>query len=79
MKPILFNIETVRAVSNGLKTVTRRVVKPQPKYQLRIHDEGYHKGEWHECSENPMADKWCNRPSSVLLFSCLLRSVFRCH
>ncbi len=30
MKPILFNTESVKAILDGRKSVTRRVVKPQP-------------------------------------------------
>ena len=32
MKPIIFNTEMVKAILNGRKTMTRRVIKPQPEY-----------------------------------------------
>lgn len=37
MKPMLFNTEMVRAILNGTKTVTRRLIRPQPPQSAQFY------------------------------------------
>lgn len=51
-KPILFNTEMVKAILDGKKKVTRRVIKPQPKSLLCYAFMGANCGKWIYPSEN---------------------------
>lgn len=46
VKPILFNTEMVRSILDGRKTVTRRVIKPQPKSKICYTFAGSDCGTW---------------------------------
>lgn len=54
IKPILFNTEMVRALLDGRKTVTRRVITPQPKAKLAFIAMGHNCGKW----SYPGEDAW---------------------
>lgn len=46
IKPIIFNTDMVRAILDGRKTVTRRVVKPQPLGRIAYCMAGHKHGSW---------------------------------
>lgn len=46
IKPILFNTEMVRAILDGRKSCTRRVIKPQPQSRLCYTYAGGNCGTW---------------------------------
>ena len=46
IKPILFNTEMVRAILDGRKSCTRRIIKPQPQSRLCYTFAGGDCGTW---------------------------------
>lgn len=62
IKPILFNTEMVKAILIGIKTQTRRLVKPQPPCVLKKMTEGQHAGAWCLFQDSPMLNPTTNSP-----------------
>ncbi len=61
IKSIIFNTDMVRAILDGRKTVTRRVVKPQPMGRICYCMAGYKHGSWSYPGPNTYkywGDKW---------------------
>lgn len=54
-KPILMSAESVRAILDGVKTQTRRVIKPQPEWRRNMFDGTY---AWTYKTVNSHQDGW---------------------
>ena len=66
MKPILFNTEMVRAILDCRKTVTRRVVKPQPEIRPVPGEDGCYIYRGIPCGLNGMKNLAPYRPGDIL-------------
>lgn len=70
MKPILFNTDTVRAILDERKTVTRRVIKQSALDRFVIDDDGELIGSLYqndkECIVYPSVDDCPYQPSDIL-------------
>ena len=66
MKPILFNTEMVRAILEGRKTVTRRVVKPQPEERHIPGESGCYTYRSIPCGLDGLTNFAPYRPGDIL-------------
>lgn len=66
MKPILFNTDMVRAILEDRKTVTRRVVKPQPEERYVHGENGCYIYRGIPCGLDGMTSLAPYRPGSIL-------------